>query len=79
VGFSAASLIELSLDCIFASLGRELKSGRGDNPLEFSCSVPVVSPRKGYILVPVKMTARLNTSEEGVFAVVSFRDEARDR
>lgn len=76
--FLPPSLVELSLDCIFAFLGRELKNGRGENPLEFSCDLPTRSPRRGYVLVPLELTARLTVSEDGVFAVVSLRDEDKE-
>lgn len=76
--FLPSSLVELSLDCIFASLGRELKAGRGDNPLDFSSSLPVMSPRRGYVPVPVELTARLNSTDEGVFAVISLRGEEEE-
>lgn len=76
--FLPPPLVELALDCIFATLGRELKAGRGENPLEFSCDLPTRSPRRGYVLVPVELTARLKIKDEGIFAVVCLRDEDAD-
>ncbi|MBN2050806.1 MAG: hypothetical protein JW760_10205 [Spirochaetales bacterium] len=73
--FLPPHLLELSLDSIFASLERELTAGKGDNPLSFSCLLPVRSPRAGYVLFPAELSARLYTAEEGVFAVVSLQGE----